>query len=199
MKFLSTFLVVGAALCFGTAQAATLQQAAPDFSLSNTQGEQVSLADLRGKFVVLEWTNHLCPFVVKHYDSGNMQAQQKQATDDGVIWLSIISSAPGKQGHVSAEQARELTSSRGAAPSHVLFDGDGAVGRAYGAKTTPHMYLIDPQGTLLYMGGIDSIPSADQADLKKATQYLPVALRQAQAGEPVDPAQTRPYGCSVKY
>ena len=199
MRFLSTFLVVGAALCLGTAQAATLQQAAPDFSLSNTQGEQVSLADFRGKFVVLEWTNHLCPFVVKHYDSGNMQAQQKQATDDGVIWLSIISSAPGKQGHVSAEQARELTSSRGAAPSHVLFDGDGDVGRAYGAKTTPHMYLIDPQGTLLYMGGIDSIPSADQADLNKATQYLPVALRQAQAGDPVDPAQTRPYGCSVKY
>jgi peroxiredoxin len=172
---------------------------APAFSLPGSDGRTHALADHRGKYVVLEWTNHDCPFVKKHYASGNMQAQQKFFARKGAVWLSIVSSAPGKQGHVDAARARELTESRGAAPAAVLLDPRGDVGRAYGARTTPHMFLIDPQGTLLYMGGIDSIPSADPADIEKATPYLKVAFAEAAAGKPVSEPSTRPYGCAVKY
>lgn len=180
----------------GTLQAA---EPAPEFTLTDARGQQVRLSDFRGRYVVLEWTNHECPFVRKHYDSGNMQAQQRLAHGHGAVWLTIISSAPGKQGYVSGEQALAIAEDAGAEPDHILLDPDGTVGRAYGARTTPHMYLIDPQGRLLYRGGIDSIPSADKADLARAVQYLPRALGQALAGEPVDPASTRPYGCSIKY
>ena len=148
---------------------------------------------------MLEWTNHDCPYVRKHYGAGNMQAQQQEAAAQGVAWLSIISSAPGKQGHVSPAQADQLTTQRNAAPSAVLLDDGGEIGRLYGAKTTPHMYIIDPEGDLVYMGGIDSIASASPDDIGKATQYVRVALDQALAGKAIGTPVSRPYGCSVKY
>jgi hypothetical protein len=139
------------------------------------------------------------PFVKKHYGSGNMQAQQKELTGKGAAWLSIVSSAPGKQGHVDAAAAKDLTAKRNAAPTAVLLDPKGEVGKQYGAKTTPHMFLIGPDGKLLYMGGIDSIASTDAGDIAGAKQYVKVALAEAMAGTPVSDASTKPYGCSVKY
>ncbi|GAA5215003.1 thioredoxin family protein [Corallincola platygyrae] len=174
-------------------------QAAPDFELQSASGETVKLSDYKGKYVVLEWTNHQCPFVVKHYDSGNMQGLQKQYTKDDVVWLSVISSAPGKQGNVSGSEAMELTKSRDAAPTHVLLDGSGDVGKAYGAKTTPHMYVITPEGQLAYMGAIDSIKSTDPADIPKADNYLQLAMADLSQGNTVGKPLTKPYGCSVKY
>jgi peroxiredoxin len=172
---------------------------APGFTGIDTSGKSHALSDFRGKPVVLEWTNHDCPYVRKHYSSGNMQRQQQAATGQGVVWLSIISSAPGKQGHVTPAQADALTAERNAAPSAVILDEKGEIGRLYEAKTTPHMYIIDADGKLAYMGGIDSIASANPADIGKATQYVPAALAQVMNGEPVAPSVTRPYGCSVKY
>jgi peroxiredoxin len=194
--------LVFASLMFAAAAAqaaAGVGQPAPGFTLQGADGKPYALADYKGKYVVLEWTNHDCPYVRKHYKSGNMQAQQKALTAQGAVWLTVISSAPGKQGHVSAAQANELTKARGAAPTAVLFDPAGDVGRAYGAKTTPHMYVIAPDGTLIYMGGIDSVPSSDIDDIAGAKQYVKVALAEAMAGKPVTDASTRPYGCSVKY
>ncbi len=173
-------------------------QAAPAFTLTDSKGQSHSLADFAGKTVVLEWTNHECPFVVKHY-SGNMQSLQKQFGTDDVVWLSVISSAPGKQGHITAAKADELTSSRNAMPDAVLFDETGVTGKAYDAKTTPHMYVIDKKGVLQYMGGIDSIPSAKVDDIPKATPYFSDALAAVLAGNPANPAVTKPYGCSIKY
>jgi peroxiredoxin len=173
-------------------------QPAPDFRLTDSKGQSHSLADYAGKTLVLEWTNHECPFVVKHY-SGNMQSLQKQFGTDEVVWLSVISSAPGKQGHVTAAKADELTSSRNAMPDAVLFDESGEVGQAYQAKTTPHMYVIDQKGLLQYMGGIDSIPSTKVADIAKATPYFADALTAVLAGQSANPAVTKPYGCSIKY
>ncbi|MFN3231604.1 MAG: thioredoxin family protein [Alphaproteobacteria bacterium] len=172
---------------------------APAFSGTTTTGETVSLSDFEGQKVVLEWTNHDCPFVVKHYGSNNMQTLQEQLTGEDVVWLTVISSAPGKQGHVSPEEADALTESRGAAPTHVILDESGEIGRAYNAKTTPEMFLIMPDQTLAYMGAIDSIRSARQSDIPKATNYLQAAYSEAKAGQPVTMAQTTPYGCSVKY
>lgn len=172
---------------------------APDFTGVDTRGQSHSLSDLRGRTVVLEWTNHDCPYVRKHYESGNMQQQQRDATAQGVVWLSIISSAPGKQGHVTPTQADALSVERSAAPSAVILDASGDIGRLYGARTTPHMYVIDASGTLAYMGGIDSIGSSDPADIARATQYVPAALAAVMRGEAVAQAVTRPYGCSVKY
>ncbi|NMP14996.1 redoxin domain-containing protein [Thalassotalea sp. Y01] len=172
---------------------------APDFKLVNSKGEQVSLTDYKGKYVVLEWTNHLCPYVQKHYDSDNMQTLQRKYTEQDVVWLSIISSAEGKQGHVSPTKADELTSSRNAVPSHVLFDEGGDVGKLYGAKTTPHMYIIDPEGNLRYAGAIDSIKSANQADIPKAENYLDLGMQSLMTGQDVAKKVTPPYGCSVKY
>lgn len=172
---------------------------APLFTGTDTTGAKISLADLRGKIVVLEWTNDGCPFVRKHYGSGNMQALQKEATSSGVVWLSIISSAPGKQGYAGAARADELTRSRGAHPSHVLLDPSGTIGRLYGAKTTPHMFIIDPEGRLVYMGGIDDIPSTRVEDIPRAHNYVRTALAELRAGKPISHPVTRPYGCSVKY
>lgn len=172
---------------------------APDFTAMDTQGNPVQLSQLRGQYVVLEWTNDQCPFVRKHYDSGNMQALQKTYTGKGYRWYSIISSAPGKQGHVSAEQANALTASRNAAPTGVIRDEDGSIGRAYDARTTPHIFIIDPEGKLVYMGGIDSIQSADQADIAKATNYVKATFDAVEAGQPVVTPVSQPYGCSVKY
>lgn len=179
---------------------AEIGQPAPDFRLQSANGEMVSLSDFAGKTVILEWTNHDCPFVRKHYDSGNMQSLQERYTDEDTVWLSIISSAPGKQGHVSAAEANALTTSRKAAPTHVLFDPEGTVGQAYGAKTTPHMYVIRPDGALLaYNGAIDSIRSSNVDDVPKATNYVQSAMLALAVGEDPDPALTRPYGCSIKY
>jgi len=173
-------------------------QAAPDFQLIGSDGKTHKLSDYADKTVVLEWTNHDCPYVRKHYRSGNMQKLQKQFTDKGVVWLSVISSAPGKQGHVSAAEANEQTASRDASPSKVLLDPKGDVGRTYGARTTPHMYVIE-KGVMRYMGGIDSIPSASDSDIADAEPYVQLALNSVLAGKPVATAVTRPYGCSVKY
>lgn len=198
--FFTTIALALAAACQPSAQAAAkVGEPAPAFAAIDSNGKTVNLADYKGKTVVLEWTNHECPFVRKHYGSGNMQALQKDAAGQGVVWLSVISSAPGKQGHVDAGKANELTASRGAAPSAVLLDAKGTVGRLYGAKTTPHMYIVNPEGKLIYAGGIDSIASADPADIPKATPFVKVALEESRSGKPVSQALTAPYGCSVKY
>jgi peroxiredoxin len=200
MLKLKTWLLTAVlvSLSMGVQALPKIGEAAPDFSLPDAQGKTHQLADYKDKVVVLEWTNHDCPFVRKHYDKNNMQQLQKTYTEKGVVWLSVISSAVGKQGHVSPEQAQELTISRDASPSAVLLDSDGTVGRSYGAKTTPHMYVID-KGVLRYMGGIDSIPSSDFADIPNAEPYLQTALDAVLAGEDVAKPMTRPYGCSVKY
>ena len=192
-----------ATLLFAMATAAgaalKIGEPAPGFTGIDTSGKSHALSDFRGKPVVLEWTNHDCPYVRKHYSSGNMQRQQQTTTGQGVVWLSIISSAPGKQGHVTPAQADALTAERNAAPSAVILDEKGEIGQLYEAKTTPHMYIIDADGKLAYMGGIDSIASTNPADIGKATQYVPAALAQVMNGEPVASSVTRPYGCSVKY
>lgn len=172
---------------------------APDFSAVDSRGHTHRLADYRGKTVVLEWTNHDCPYVLKHYDSGNMQALQQEASGQGAVWLTVISSAPGKQGHVTGAQADQLSRDRKATPSAVLLDPAGSVGRLYGAKTTPHMYVIDAKGTLKYMGGIDDRATTDTADIPGADNYVRAALANMKAGRPIAKAVTRPYGCSVKY
>lgn len=172
---------------------------APAFSGTDTIGKVWTLDDLRGEPVILEWTNHDCPYVVKHYGADNMQALQKEAAEAGFTWLSVISSAPGKQGHVSPAEADELTRSRGAAPAAVLLDADGTIGRAYAARTTPHMFIIDEAGTLIYAGGIDDRPTTNPADIDGATNYVRAAMDNRAAGKPVAQAVTRPYGCSVKY
>lgn len=194
--FAAALLMLGMA---GAASAVEIGKPAPGFNLPDSNANQQSLADYRGSFVVLEWTNHDCPFVRKHYGTGNMQKLQKDATSSGVVWFSIISSAPGEQGHVSPEQANALTRDRGASPSAVLLDPDGKVGKMYGARTTPHMYIVDPEGTLIYMGGIDDKPSTRRSDVEVARNYVRVALAEAMDGKPVTEAVTRPYGCSVKY
>lgn len=183
----------------GIAQANAVGAPAPAFTLTDSDGNSRSLAEFKGKTVVLEWTNAECPFVKKHYGAKNMQGQQGKATADGVIWLTINSSAPGLQGHVDGAKANAIRKEVGAQQSAYLLDPTGTVGRAYGAKTTPHMYIIDGAGVLRYNGGIDSIPSADQADIAKATQYVPQALAELAAGKPVSVSTSKPYGCAVKY
>ena len=178
---------------------AVVGQPAPVFSLTDTHGAPRSLSAFKGRWVVLEWSNPECPFVRKHYDSGNMQRLQRTYTARGVTWLTIISSAPGKQGHVSSEQANAIIAQRGAAQTAMLLDPDGAVGRLYGAKTTPHMFIVDPAGVLVYAGAIDDKPSTDPADVATATNYVERALEEADRDQTISIPQTRPYGCSVKY
>ena len=179
--------------------APTIGQPAPAFTALDSKGQQHKLADLKGKVVVLEWTNNECPYVKKHYGAANMQNLQKQATGAGVVWLSVISSAPGEQGHVTGAKADELTASRNAQPTAVLLDPQGEIGKAYDARTTPHMYVIDAKGILRYAGGIDSIATAKPADIEKADPYFKTALESVLKGENVAQATTRPYGCAVKY
>lgn len=187
------------ALPRGASADAVVGQPAPAFTLTGTDGKPHALADYAGKYVVLEWINHDCPFVKKHYGSGNMQKLQKKYTEQGVVWLSINSSAPGKQGNYPPEQANALTAEKKAAPTALLLDPEGTVGKAYGAKTTPHMYVIDPEGKLVYAGGIDDKPSTDAADIAGARNHVDQALSQALAGQPITVASSTPYGCSVKY
>ena len=172
---------------------------APDFTGQDADGRSVKLSDLKGQTVVLEWSNHDCPYVVKHYSSGTMQAVQKDAMRDGVVWLTIISSAPGEEGNVTAAQANQLTRSRNAAPSNVVLDPEGRIARQYEARTTPHMFIVDKAGLLQYMGGIDDKPTASTRDLAGARPYVRLALAALAKGEKVAEAITRPYGCSVKY
>jgi peroxiredoxin len=190
--------VMGAAAIRADA-APTVGQPAPTFSATSSSGGRVALADQLGKIVVLEWTNHDCPYVRKHYETGNMQALQKEAAGKGVVWLTVISSAPGEQGYVTAGQANELTAKREAAPTAVLLDPQGTVGKLYRATNTPHMYVIDTKGILVYAGAIDDRPTTRRADVQGAQNYVRTALEAVMAGQPVKTPQTRAYGCTVKY
>jgi len=178
---------------------AKVGETAPAFNTAATNGRSVSLADQRGKIVILEWTNHDCPYVRKHYDSGNMQTLQKEITAQGVVWLTLISSSPGTQGYVSPKEADELTASRKANPTAVLLDPTGAVGKAYGATNTPHMYIVDKAGLLVYAGAIDDRPTTRRADVQGAQNYVRAALEDMAAGRAVQTPVTRAYGCTVKY
>jgi AhpC/TSA family protein len=191
---LMTFMAEG-----GAQAAPTIGQSAPDFTLSDASGKPVKLSDFRGRHVVLEWTNPGCPYVRKHYDSGNMPATQKDAVDRGVVWLAINSTARSSGEYLEPAKVVAWQMERKARPTAVLADEEGSVGRAYGARTTPHMYIVDPQGRLIYAGGIDSIPSSDPGDIRKAVNYVRQGLDEALAGKPLTAAVTRPYGCSVKY
>lgn len=197
-RFLSTLLLLAVCAASASAQVSTGSQA-PDFALKATDGKTYKLSDFKGKYVVLEWVNYGCPFVKKHYDSGNMQSLQKRWTGKDVVWLAICSSAPGKQGYYDAAQAKQESTSRKNSSTAYLLDSDGKVGRDYGAKTTPHMFVINPKGQLIYQGAIDSIASANPSDIGKATNYVDAALNSAMAGKPVAEDTTRSYGCSVKY
>jgi peroxiredoxin len=189
-------LAVTAGLSFAETE---IGKSAPNFSLPDTNGKTRSLADFKGKYVVLEWYQPDCPFVRKHYRSGNMQSLQKEYTAKGVAWLTINSSAPGAEGNYPAEKLNEIAAQDGAARSALLLDPAGAVGRLYGAKTTPDMYIIDPNGVLVYKGAIDNKRSTDLADVQTATNYVKGALDAAMAGKAVRTTATQPYGCSVKY
>jgi peroxiredoxin len=193
--------LLAAALLASPAAAAppAVGQPAPDFSLSDSNGARHDLSSLKGKFVVLEWVNFECPFVQKHYGSGNMQKLQKAYTGKGVVWLSVNTSAPGKQGNYAPAEINAKLKASGASPSAYLMDTEGSLGKAYGAKTTPHMYVIDPKGTLVYAGAIDDKPSTDQSDIAGARNYVAAALDEAMAGKPVTTAASQPYGCGVKY
>lgn len=180
-------------------KASEVGQKAPDFTLKDVDGNDITLSSFAGKPVVLEWTNDKCPYVVKHYDSGNMQKLQEKYTGEGVTWLTINSSAAGKQGHVSAADAKQIISEKGAKQTHYLFDTDGTVGRLYDAKTTPHMYVIDAEGTLVYAGAIDSDDSFKAEAIPGSTNYVAAALDSLAAGQPIEVASTKPYGCGVKY
>ncbi|MBA2467429.1 MAG: thioredoxin family protein [Sphingomonas sp.] len=172
---------------------------APNFVAADVNGKAVSLSDFRGKAVVIEWNNPECPFVKKHYGSGNMQKTQAAAAKDGVVWLSINSGAPGKQGHMSGPEAKAFVAEAGARPTAYLLDPRGVVGNAYDAKTTPHMYLVNKAGTLVYAGGIDDKPTPNPADINGARNHVLAALAELKAGKPVSVATSRPYGCAVKY
>ncbi|PWF46658.1 redoxin family protein [Massilia glaciei] len=178
---------------------AELNKPAPAFDAVWVDGKPLNLDAYKGKTVVLEWTNHKCPFVEKHYESGNIPNLQKDAAAKGVVWLQVVSSAPGKQGHVDSETARKLNAERNAAPAATLLDSTGKIGKLYGAQTTPHIFIVDAAGQLVYKGGIDSIPTADKDDLPKAENYVAAALASIRAGKPVAKASTKPYGCSIKY
>ena len=191
--------LAGLAFCLAPAQAAPrIGAPAPAFQAVDVEGRTRNLAEFAGKTVILEWTNHDCPYVRKHYGSGTMQTLQKDMTAQGAVWLTVVSSPPGEQGHVEAAQAKDLTARRNAAPSDVLLDPKGIVGRAYGATTTPHIYIVDPKGTLAYMGAIDDKPSSNPASLDGARSYVRQAMAELKAGKPVSQASTKSYGCAIK-
>lgn len=193
-----SLLSIGMGLAGGAMAEAVVGQQAPAFSGVDASGRPVSLAQYKGKYVVLEWVNPDCPFVKKHYDSGNMPTTQKYALDKGVVWLAVSTSADGDNAKKSAAIG-DWVKSKKAMPTATVMDTGGAIGRAYGARTTPHMYLIDPAGKLVYAGAIDSKPTANPADIKGATNYMTLAIDEALAGKPLSQAVTKPYGCSVKY
>jgi peroxiredoxin len=179
--------------------AATVGDAAPNFSATGSDGKTYRLSDYRGKFVVLEWHNNGCPYTQKHYESGNMQRLQKEWTEKGVAWFTVISSAPGTQGYVTADQENTYKQRMKATPTAALLDPSGEVGHLYEAKTTPQMVVINPQGTIIYDGAIDDHPTSDSSDIPQSKNYLELALSEATTGKPVGIPASRPYGCSVKY
>jgi hypothetical protein len=198
LKQLLASLIVGATLLAG-AQAATVGQPAPDFTLQDVNGKTVRLSDYRGRPVVLEWNNPGCPFVRKHYDSGNMQTLQREAAAKNVVWLAINSTEASHGDYLPPAQLGRWMSEQKAAPTATLMDEDGTVGRAYAARVTPHMYIVDAQGRLAYAGAIDSIPSGRTEDIKTAINYVRTGLGEALAGKPLSQPSTRPYGCTIKY
>jgi peroxiredoxin len=179
--------------------AAKVGDTAPAFSEAASDGKTYNLSSYQGKFVVLEWHNQGCPYTAKHYESGNMQKLQKEWTGKGVTWFTVISSAPGTQGYVNASDENSYLTKMKAAPTAALLDPSGQLGHMYGAKTTPHMFVINPQGRLIYDGAIDDRPTTDESDVNRAKNYVSLALDEAMAGKTVSTATTRPYGCSVKY
>jgi len=192
------FLAI-AFLLLPLARAARVGERAPDFTATDSNGQTHKLSEYAGKFVVLEWHNRGCPYTQKHYQSGNMERLQHEWTARGVVWLTVISSAPGKQGYVTAQEENAYLKEMNAAPTAVLLDPTGALGHLYDAKTTPHMFVINPQGILIYNGAIDDHPTSDASDIPHSQNYLSQALEEALAGKPVAVATSRPYGCSVKY
>ena len=182
-----------------SSQAARVGEQAPNFTGTDSNGKNHTLFQFRGKYVVLEWHNHDCPYTMKHYESGNMQSLQKAWKAKGMIWFTVISSAPGKQGYVTAAEENGYMKKMGADPTAAILDPSGEIGRLYDAKTTPQMYIIDPGGKLIYDGAIDDHPTTDISDIKSSKNYVSAALTQAMSGHPVETAYTRPYGCSVKY
>ena len=198
--FVHRVLALVAALALPTAAlAATVGQAAPEFELRDTSGKAVKLADFKGKHVVLEWTNPGCPFVQKHYNSQNMQSLQKEYTAQNVVWLSVNSTAKGSYDYLEPTALSAKYKEWAGAPTAMLMDEAGSVGKAYGARTTPHMYVIDPSGKLVYAGGIDDKRSSNPADVKGAKNFVKAALGESMAGKPVTTSTAPPYGCSVKY
>jgi peroxiredoxin len=187
------------AIAISSVWGARVGEKAPDFTATDTNGQVHKLSDYLGKFVVLEWTNRQCPYTIKHYSSGNMQNLQREWTAKGVIWFTVQSSAPGKQGYVTADEENAWLKQIHAAPSAVFLDPTGKLGHLYDAKTTPDMYVINPQGILIYQGAIDDHPSTDPSDIAKSKNFLSAALSEAMAGKPVTVATSRPYGCSIKY
>lgn len=196
-------ILASAAILFGFAPLANaapvVGEPAPEFTAVDTNGVEHNLSDFRGKNVVLEWSNHECPFVVKHYEPGNMQKLQAAATENGAVWLTIVSSAEGKQGAVSATEANQIMEEVGAKSTARILDPSGEIGKLYDAKTTPHMFVIDKEGTLAYAGAIDSDSSFKQSSIAGATNYVMAALDSLDKGEEIQVASTKPYGCSVKY
>jgi peroxiredoxin len=201
MKRSTTLLAAAAAvLCAALVHAAvSVGKAAPEFKVKDTSGKEQSLSAYKGKFVVLEWTNPECPFVQKHYDTSNMQNTQKAAETKGAVWLTVSSSAPDQGDYKKPSELAAWLKEQGASPTATLMDDDGKLGQAYGARTTPHMYVINPQGNLVYAGAIDSKATARKEDVKSATNYVTAALTEAMAGKPVTKATSEPYGCSIKY
>ena len=199
MKQLRTSVLTVLALVAIAAFAVKVGDQAPDFTGTDSHGQTHRLADYKGKFVVLEWHNNGCPVTKKHYDSGNMQRLQKEWTDKGVVWFTVISSAAGTQGYVTAEQENAYMQKMHAVPTAALLDSNGQIGHLYEAKTTPHMFIINPQGQVIYNGAIDDKSTSDPSDINGAKNYVSEALQEAKAGQPVAIATTRPYGCSVKY
>lgn len=194
---LLAFLLV--ALTLPVFPSAKVGTAAPDFATIDMDGKTRKLSDFAGKYVVLEWLNYGCPFIGKHYGSGNMQSLQEEWTKKGVVWLSVISSAPGEQGHSSQKKAKADYVAKGSNATTVLLDENGTLGKSYGAATTPHMFVIDAKGSLIYNGGIDDKPTTDQSDVKTATNYVSMALSESMAGKAVSVPTSQPYGCNVKY
>ena len=198
-KLLLSVLTCLASASLFAADSPAIGSAAPDFSVSDSKGKTQSVSQYKGKYVVLEWFNPECPFVKKHYGSGNMQKLQEEFTGKGVVWLSVDSSAPGKEGNLTPEQAEKKMAEWKTHSTALLLDQDGKAGQAYGAKNTPHMFVINPEGKIIYEGAIDSKASPNPADIPSSTNYVKVALDEALAGKTVSNPTTRPYGCSVKY
>jgi len=198
-KLLTTLLTLAASTALFAADSPAVGTAAPDFSLTDSKGKTQTVSQYKGKYVVLEWFNPECPFVKKHYGSGNMQKLQEEFTGKGVVWLSIDSSAAGKEGYLTADQANAKITEWKTKQTALVLDPDGKAGQTYGAKNTPHMFVINPEGKIIYEGAIDSKATPNPSDIAGSTNYVKVALEESMGGKPVSNANTKPYGCSVKY